>query len=125
MKSQSQLVLTLKHQIVATLKLIALKIKRYVLQLLELEQKLEEATKTQLSNFEMLKPFGNVWEGFGKKRIYFDIPTLLEVNSKNQIRKYMQSKFYFDDATQKFCGLTLSDSEFEICLTKVKQYLEC
>ncbi|ATW59287.1 hypothetical protein Cl131_gp019 [Aphanizomenon phage vB_AphaS-CL131] len=48
MKSQSQLVLDLKAKIQATLKLIAFKIKRYVLQLLELDQKLEVAMSEQL-----------------------------------------------------------------------------
>lgn len=48
MKSQNQLVLDLKAKIQATLKLIALKIKRYVLQLLDLEQKLEVAMSDQL-----------------------------------------------------------------------------
>lgn len=48
MKSQSQLVLDLKAKIQATLKLIALKVKRYVFQLLELDQKLEEAMSEQL-----------------------------------------------------------------------------
>ena len=48
MKSQSQLVLTLKVKIAATLKLIALKVKRYVLQLIDLEAQLEEAMTEQL-----------------------------------------------------------------------------
>ena len=48
MKSQSQLVLTLKVKIAATLKLIALKIKCYVLQLIDLEAQLGEAMTEQL-----------------------------------------------------------------------------
>lgn len=53
MKSQSQLVLSLKAQIASTLKLIALKIKRYVLQLLELEQKLEVAMSKQINEIQV------------------------------------------------------------------------
>ena len=53
MKSQSQLVLALKTKIQTALKLIALKIKKYVIQLLDLETQLEEATKAQLNTISL------------------------------------------------------------------------
>lgn len=48
MKRQSQLVLDLKQKIAATLRLIALRVKPLVLQLLDLEQQLEVAMSEQL-----------------------------------------------------------------------------
>jgi len=55
MKPQSFLVRAIKHQILATVRLIKNGIKRYVLQLLSLETELEEAMKEQLDSFQNLK----------------------------------------------------------------------
>ena len=49
MKSQSFAVRSLKNQIAATLKLIGMGIKKYILQLLNLEAKLEEAMSEQFN----------------------------------------------------------------------------
>ena len=49
MKSQSFAVRSLKNQIAATLKLIGMGIKKYILQLLNLESKLEEDVCKQLN----------------------------------------------------------------------------
>jgi hypothetical protein len=53
MKSQSFAVRSLKTQIAATLKLIGMGIKKYILQLLNLEAKLEEAMSEQIKPVQM------------------------------------------------------------------------
>jgi len=55
MKFQSFAVRSLKNQIAATLKLIGMGVKKYILQLLQLEAKLEEAMSEQLDSFNKLK----------------------------------------------------------------------
>lgn len=58
MKSQSLAVRSLKNQIDATLKLIGMGIKKYILQLLNLEAKLEEAMSEQLKIVQVSDPSG-------------------------------------------------------------------
>ncbi len=63
--------------------------------------------------FQNLAKCGKVWEGFGKKRVYLSVPSLLEL-SNNQARKYMYAKFYFDEK-EGFGSNCLTDQEFEKC----------
>jgi hypothetical protein len=60
----------------------------------------------------------NVWENFGKKRIYFNPSDLLEW-SKNQARRRIYDKFYFD-LKDGFCSQGLTESEHNQCVEHLK-----
>jgi hypothetical protein len=95
MKRQSTLVLDLKQKIQATLKLIALRVKSLILQLIDLEQQLEEAMNKQLATvdriIEALK--GTQFHGVKSEQYYWDRPgSLVEVYANKCSIGYLRIK---------------------------------